>query len=100
MIIVLNNYAVGFITYDDISQWMALDEERRELLALFGKAFLSEIERGSAEKAALFGKAFLACKDQHQRLERTISKARRTTSSMGGDASITANLGSSSASFW
>lgn len=100
MIIVLNNYAVGFITNDDISPWMTLNEEQRELLALFGKAFLSEIERGSPENATLFGKAFLACKCQLNNLERTASKQRRTTSSMGGDASMMTNLGSNSASFW
>jgi hypothetical protein len=40
---------------------MKLDPRTTELLVLFGKAYLNEIEKGENERATLFAKAFLAC---------------------------------------
>jgi hypothetical protein len=41
---------------------MGTEPDLGELMLLFGRAFLMEMEKGKDGKAALFARAFLACK--------------------------------------
>lgn len=41
---------------------MSTEPDLKELMLLFGKVFLMEMEKGNKGRSALFARAFLACK--------------------------------------